>query len=749
MEYDQLNQQKLGIAVSTSVSKEDACMENKRPVTFEDLWRFKFVGDPEIAPDGSKLVWVQTEINADKNTYESAIWMSAVTSEKCFGEPVRITYGKQGPEQGAREGSPRFSPDGNYLAFVSNRSGKNHIWLLDMKGGGEARQVTQGDDGVSAITWSPDGKHLAFISREPKKEPEDKEEARKAKDVTVVTKLRYKANGVPYIVDPRPLQLFMVDIESGEKKQLTFGEYDCSSPAFSPDGRSLAFISCREPDHEVEMVPDIWVLTLENGELTKRTDGRGPAGAPVYSPDGKFIAFFGNLRKEVAAAKSEVLVIPVGGGDAQVLTAGFDRSIGCSVSTDTKADAGRSGPYWSHDSKFIYFIATDRGYSKIFRVSIENSEVQEVGAAEGSPLHHDSCVCGCGDAASQTFEYPPVITSMAYRYAGGEEIFAFTGGSELNPGDIYAAWGLSKECVTLNPSDVRVKHWQYDVVSKKCTFDQCCRLTSVNEGVLSELLLSKPEPSLFTASDGVELEGWLMKPVNFEPGKKYPAVLEIHGGPAVTYGLSFFHEFQLLTSNGFGVFYCNPRGSLGYGEWFAQQVIADQGGMDYQDIMSLRDYMDMVEWVDSTKVGVTGGSYGGYMTNWIVGHTDRFHAAVTQRSISNWYTKYGTSDIGFYGNRKGMGMRDLWDSEGWLMERSPIRYVQNVNTPVLIIHSEQDYRCPMEQAEQWYIALKRLGKTVEFARFAGESHELSRSGKPWNRRERLRHILRWFDKFLK
>ncbi|MFA6655580.1 MAG: prolyl oligopeptidase family serine peptidase, partial [Bacillota bacterium] len=180
-----------------------------------------------------------------------------------------------------------------------------------------------------------------------------------------------------------------------------------------------------------------------------------------------------------------------------------------------------------------------------------------------------------------------------------------------------------------------------------------------------------------------------------------------------------------------------------------QQVIADQGGMDYQDIMALRNVMDGVGWVDTSKVGVTGGSYGGFMTNWIVGHTDKFAAAVTQRSISNWYTKYGTSDIGFYGNKKSMGNRDLWDSEGWLMERSPIRYAPSVNTPILILHSEQDYRCPMEQAEQWYVALKRLGKTVEFVRFQGENHELSRSGKPWNRKERLRHMLRWFDQYLK
>ena len=298
------------------------------------------------------------------------------------------------------------------------------------------------------------------------------------------------------------------------------------------------------------------------------------------------------------------------------------------------------------------------------------------------------------------------------------------------------------------PED-KVTRWQYQVIFKRLTLDKCCRLSRVNEDLLSGLKLSEIEPFFFTAPDGVELEGWLMKPGDFDPERKYPAVVEIHGGPASTYGNSFFHEFQVLTSVGYGVFFCNPRGSVGYGEWFAQQVIGHQAGMDYQDIMALRAYLDKVEWVDSDKVGVTGGSYGGYMTNWIVGHTDEFAAAVTQRSISNWYTKFGTSDIGFSGNKKGMGMRDLWDSENFLMERSPIRYAPKINTPILIIHFEQDYRCPIEQAEQWYLALKRLGKTVEFVRFAGENHGLSRSGKPWNRRERLYHIVRWFDEHLK
>ncbi len=742
-------------------------MENsKTPVSFEDLWRFKFVGDPDISTDGNKIAWVQTNINADKNAYESSIWMSRrikCEADSVFERPRRITYGMKSSDLGAREGSPRFSPDGRRMAFTSNRSGQNQIWILDLEQGGEARQLTQGEEGKSGITWSPDGKFIAFVSREPKEKGE--EDPHKSKDVTVVTKLRYKANGVPYVVDPRPRQIFVIDVENGEQKQLTFGEYDCYSPAFSPDGKVVAFNSCREPDGEIDGVPDIWALALETGEMMRLTDGRGPAGSPVYSQDGKYIAYYGNLRKDVAAAKSEILVIPAQGGEPRVLTEKFDRSMGCSVSTDSKMDGGGNGPYWSSDGRFIYFLATDRGYSKIFRVSVDSCEICEVceeGAYGSCDLVVDvdqepvpECVDSSGNAKLTTpsvieaKDYLPVISSFAFSDRGSEHVFVFIGGSEINPADVYVASGVSQEPVELKPDRCRVKGWQYSVVSRRHTFKQVIRLTGVNDDVLMELNLSKPESFIFQSPDGLEIEGWMMKPIDFEPSKKYPAVLEIHGGPAVTYGMAFFHEFQVLASKGYGVFYCNPRGSLGYGEWFAQQVIEDQGGMDYQDIMALRNVMDGVGWVDTSKVGVTGGSYGGFMTNWIVGHTDKFAAAVTQRSISNWYTKYGTSDIGFYGNKKGMGNRDLWDSEGWLMERSPIRYVPNVKTPILILHSEQDYRCPMEQAEQWYVALKRLGKTVEFVRFQGENHELSRSGKPWNRKERLAHMLRWFDQYLK
>lgn len=692
----------------------------KRPLTARDLWSLKFVGEPELSPDGSCLVWVQTWINAKRNSYESAIWMSRRTEGGGFEAPRRLTYGRRTDQDWALDKSPRFSPDGRYLAFLSNRSGKNQIWILDMKYGGEARQLTNLDESPSQIQWSPDSRYIAFVAKDPKPKEETRDdEIRTDRDVTVVTRLRYKANGVPGVLDNRNTHVYVVDVASGEVRQVTFGPYDDSNPVFSPDGQLIAFTSCREPNRELVNIPDLWTVPFAGGEPTRLTFGKGPVHAPSFSPDGRFIAYFGHESGEDGTANVGVRVVPREGGQIVNLTPGFNRSVGCGISTDARFDSGSAGPFWSRDSKYVYFIATDRGYSGIYRTSIENPCVELVAGAV--PGNIRTCA-----------KFPPVIVSMAFKDLGDEKVLlAFNGSTPLNPGDIYAV-SVPKECGG-DPSHT-------------CSFQQ---VTRVNEELLSSVALSEPEAFTFRSRDGLEIEGWMMKPIGYQSGQKYPAIIEIHGGPHSAYGNAFFFEFQLLASRGYGVFYSNPRGSSGYGEEFARKVIGDWGGMDYQDIMSLKDYADKVEWVDNTRMGVTGGSYGGYMVNWIVGHTDRFQAAVTQRSISNMYSKYGTSDIGWYGNKRGMGGRDLWDSESFLMERSPIRYAPFVKTPILILHSEQDYRCPMEQAEQWYVALKRLGKEVEFVRFAGENHELSRSGKPWNRVERLERIVGWFDRYLK
>ncbi len=387
------------------------------------------------------------------------------------------------------------------------------------------------------------------------------------------------------------------------------------------------------------------------------------------------------------------------------LTEEFDRSVGNSVGGDARYDAGSAGPYWSHDGAQLYFVATDGGKSHVYRVDLVTTELEKL------------------------TEEPSVITSLGLQPGGdGHQTLAFVGANWDFPSDLFVG-------TTGHASDGI----------------EVARITAVNDELLTNRELSKPERFEFETFDGRILEAWIIKPHGFDSNKLHPVVLEIHGGPAGTYGDVFLHEFQVLASRGFGVLFTNPRGSKGYGEEFSKGVMGDWGGGDYADLMACVDYaVENFSWIDPDRLGVTGGSYGGYMTNWIIGQTNRFRAAVTQRSISNMYTKYGVSDIGFFGNKAGMGGADLWEDEGFIMSRSPIRYAPNVRTPLLIIHGEEDLRCPMEQAEQWYVALKRLGNAeVEFVRFAGENHELSRSGKPVNRIERLEQIVGWFERHLR
>lgn len=690
---------------------------SKRPVSSRDLWRLRFAGDVRLSPEGARLVWVETRINAEENRYESAIYMAVRLEDGSYGATRRLTFGKLPGGSYARDRSPTFSPDGSRLAFTSNRAGTNDIWLLDLKNGGEARRLGQKSQGASQVAWSPCGRYIAYVAREPRPAGEaDPQSLPTGKDVTVVTHLRYKANGVPGVVDPRPRHIYILDTETAETRQLTSGDYNDANPVFSPDGRTVAFTSCREEDRELVYIPDLWTVPFKGGNPVKLTCGKGPVRNLAFSPDGKWIAFLGHEKREDSVANTEVLVIPSGGGPVKNIWGHFNRSVGCGITSDARFDGGSSGPFWSADNKYVYFIASDRGYSGIYRAGLRGG-VELVGGATPGNIH--ACP-----------RFPAVISSLDVKSLGSAQILAFTGSTTLNPCDIYSVTLPDGAC-SAGPASCRLQ-----------------QVTHVNQEFLSGLSLSKPERFTFRSKDGLELDGWMMKPASFEPGKKYPAIIEIHGGPHSSYGETFFFEFQVLASRGYGIFCCNPRGSSGYGPEFARKVVGDWGKMDYEDIMVLTDYASSLDWVDAARLGVTGGSYGGYMTNWIVGHTSRFRAAVTQRSISNMYTKYGTSDIGWYGNKRGMGGRDLWDSEDFLMERSPIRYAPSVTTPLLIIHSELDYRCPMEQAEQWYVALKRLGKEVEFVRFAGENHELSRSGKPWNRVERLDHIARWFDKHL-
>lgn len=657
-------------------------VRNKRKVTAEDIWAIKFVGDPQLSPDGQKVVYTITTTNVERNGYDCAIYMQNSTG----GTAERFTSGTRS-DAAVREHSARWSPQGDKLFFLSNRNSKEQLFIIGACGG-EATQLTRVDDGIGSPIWSPDGNRIAFTMKQPKPKGEDPGNP----DVRVIRRLRHKMNGVGFL-DERLRHLWVIDVASGALKQITSGDFDVSQPAWSPCGTMLTFTTCNNPDADLRYIPDVFVVKEDGQGLQKLTKGAGPCSSPVFSPCGKYIAYAGHEKGEVGHADTKIFVVSADGKEAsRNLLVEFPRSVGSSVGSDTRADRGSAEHVWTADGTALVFVATDGGNANIYAVDIQG-KVREITTGEQA------------------------VTSFSLV----NEKIAYTVNAALNPGDIYVT----------------------DINGAKVT-----RLSYVNKVLLEEFELAEPERIVFKSALAWDIEGWVMKPIGYKAGKLYPLILHIHGGPHATSGNAFFHEYQLLASLGYGVLFTNPRGSKGYSEEFTKGVVGDWGGNDYLDLMAAVDHVIEQGWVDPLRLGVTGGSYGGYMTNWMVTQTNRFKAAVTLRSISNMYTKYGTSDIGFYGNKAGMGGADLWDDEEFIMSRSPMRYARNVRTPILIIHSEQDLRCPIEQGEQWFIALKRLGVTTEFVRFAGENHELSRSGKPRNRVDRLLYITDWFERYL-
>ncbi|MFE7062841.1 S9 family peptidase [Sutcliffiella sp. NPDC057660] len=658
----------------------------KRPITAEDLCKFKFVGDPKVSPGKDKVAYVLTQVDKEKDGYYSSIFISDLKGE---GRQFTSHYSK---DSLVKDVAPKWSPDGKAIAFRSNRTGKNQVWLLHTDGG-EAVQLTDVKQGIGEFVWSPDGKQLALtISGELKLSTDKEEKKEEQSDVKVITRLRYKGDGVGiYNEDRKHVYLFDIDAKSYTK--VTDGEHDFGQPRFTPDGKNLFYIGTKAEDKEWGYLPAIWKYDIEAKDESLFYQANGYVMAPSVSPDGRWLAVAGHDRGERSQGNANVLLISVESGAVKNLTESFDYTVGNLVGVDAKYDTAEPRLVWDSNNSNIYFHATVGGDCQLFKVSIEGEVSKALSPADGVVTSYD------------IVNDDQAVLVLATPHSTGDLVV-----QDLN-----------------------------DVSNVE-------KLTDWNEALYSEIHLSTPENFKYPSTDGKEIEGWVLKPYGFEEGKKYPMILQIHGGPATAYGNGLHHEMQLMASKGYVVLYTNPRGSHGYGHDFVNAVIGDYGGMDYEDIMAGADYaLANFNYIDHEQQFVTGGSYGGYMTNVIVTRTDRFKAAVTQRSICNWHSFYGTSDIGFFFTEWQHGHADLWEDAVKLLEISPLHHARNVKTPTLILHSEQDLRCPMEQAEQWYIALKRLGVETKLVRFPDENHDLSRSGKPKHRLERLQHLIGWFD----
>ncbi|GHH97107.1 S9 family peptidase [Neobacillus kokaensis] len=661
-------------------------MTARRGIKTEDLYQLKSVANPQLSPDGNAYVFAETTINRETDEYESHLFFNSLNSNK---KPFQWTFGK------GKNHSPRWSPDGKTLAFVSNRSGKSQIYLLSLSGG-EAMQLTFLDSGAVNPVWSPDGRKIAFnTSLKEEKTIFDKQEEKKEAQVKPleVTQMKYKSDSDGFW-QGQYRQIAIIDVLSGELNQLTEGAHNFSLFSWSPDGRYLAVGADISKEVDFSFLEDIFYLDVESKELTAVTKGTGYFSNAEWSPDGSYLAMFGHEQQFENATQTKIWLFHMHTKQLSCITANWDVPVGNLMVGDFLQGVTSPNIIWTKNSDGFYFIATERGSTNIYY-----SDLSGTVKAVLSDGHH--------------------VYGLSIDPKKQVAIAAISKPTEIS--DLYL--------VSLSDSRIIEK------------------LTDINKEFLSDIALSQPEVIEFKGADGWKVQGWLMKPLGFKEGEKYPLILEIHGGPHMMYGNTYMNEFQILAEQGYAVLYINPRGSHGYSQEFVNAVRGDYGGNDYQDLMLGMDYvLANYDFIDENRLGVTGGSYGGFMTNWIVGHTSRFKAAVTQRSISNWISFYGVSDIGYYFTEWQI-KADLADVET-LWKHSPLAYVHHVKTPLLILHSEKDYRCPIEQAEQLFIALKRLGKETKFVRFPEENHELSRSGKPELRINRLDYIVNWFNKYI-
>ncbi len=654
---------------------------SRRKITIDDLLALVWLSDPQLSPERSRVVFVRTVVDRDTDTYRSHLWMVPLDG----GEPAPFTTGDQ------RDSLPRWSPDGRWIAFLSDRgAGKpepgvkrpKQVYVIPVDGG-EVRLVVPKGYNPSDVALSPDSRRIAFVGKLPQDDP--------TSDVKVITRVRYKYDGEGFW-DGRYKHVFTVPITGGPPQQITEGNFDHVEPAWSPDGRSLAVVANRTDQADFSNVTDIWVLPRDGGAPRRLTHTVGPSATPAWSPDGRSIAYYGHDNAHMNASNTTLWVVPVEGGDPVNLTKSYDRSLTHHIITDMRAHPHIGGPVWSADGSRIVVLIAEGATSQLGIVDVRRGTVTVLTAARREIF--GLTIARTGDVAVVAASDP------------------------VTPCDLWAV-----------PLDGRGP-------------DR--RLTQVNQSLLADILLSVPERFSYAGADGWPVEGWVMRPADVPPGGKVPTVLQIHGGPHGAYGEAFFHEFQLLAAEGFAVVFTNPRCSQGYGELFTAATYHDWGGKDYQDIMLGLDIaIARFPFLDADRLGVAGGSYGGFMTNWVIGHTQRFKAAVTMRSISNNLSQWGTSDLAFM---KGFWEfpGDPWEAPTWYWERSPLAYVERITTPLLILHSEQDLRCPVEEAEQLFAALKKLGREAVFVRFPNESHDLSRIGQPNHRVERLRWIVRWF-----
>ncbi|HEY7263710.1 MAG TPA: S9 family peptidase [Trebonia sp.] len=650
-----------------------------------DIYRLTGVTEPHISPDGTRVAYQVWWVDEDENSYRGAIWSTALDGPEV--EPRRLTWGER------RDAAPRWSPDGKWLAFTSSRNGDKapqqlYVMAAD---GGEARRLTDGKEDVSQLAWSPDSTRIAFTRRVP----DDPEEDERKRAPRRVRRLYYKFDGEGWLADRRP-HIFVASLDGGVR-QLTEGDCEDGEPAWSPDGGQIAFSSMRGERWDIELRNRIYLVSADGGEPVALTGTDGSCTGASFSPDGIQIAHYYSPDDGTEPRNTQIAVINTDGSDPRLLTAKLDRE--CRPVSDSMRlcwDDGR-----------IVFTVEDHGSRHAYAVAAD-------GSAQPQLLVGGELVISGFDARDGRVVYAASThTAFPELYVAGAPA-AGTGGRQLT--GVGAAFAADRE--------------------------------------LAEPERFSTERADATGSGEGGVDAWLVRPAGFAPDGRYPVLLSIHGGPFTQYSTGFFDEFQMYAAAGYAVLFANPRGSSGRSEEWGRAIRGPANGagpgwgtVDFQDLMSVVDTaLRRYPFLDAERMGVLGGSYGGFMTSWVVSHTDRFKAGISERGVSNMVSLFGSSDI-FWDFQRDFG-GPMWEHADAWRAMSPASYADRIHTPLLIIHSEQDLRCPIEQGEHLFTLLRLMGREVEMLRFPAEGHELSRSGSPRHRVQRFEAILEWFGRYL-
>lgn len=589
------------------------------------------------------------------------------------------------------DGAPVWSPDGDRIAWTSARDGSSQIWIRWMDTG-QSAVLSQLTESPGNLAWSPDGKWLAFSMRVPVKTkplaamPSKPKGAEWAGDVKVIDSLNYRFDGAGY-VDPGFSHVFVLPAEGGTPRQITAGDFQHrSTPVWSADGTSLFVVSNRDPDWQYQpQESEIYRVDIETGRTTALTDRRGPDGNPVLSPDGTKLAYVGFDDRKLGYQSSLLYVLDLDGGAPRVLTADFDYQI--------------DSPAWDRSGRGLYFGFEREGRGHIGWIDARGGDVETV---------------------VNDFEG----TAMGRPYGGGS--FSVANGRVA-----YTRGTIDR------PADV-------GVVQRG---DRARVLTDLNSDALAHKRLGEVEELWVKSSaDGLDVQGWIVKPPGFDPAKKYPLMLEIHGGPFANYGPRFAPEIQLYASAGYFVLYVNPRGSTSYGHDFANEIHHNYPSHDYDDLMTSVDAVIAKGYVDTERLYVTGGSGGGLLTAWIVGHTERFRAAVVAKPVINWTSFVLTADAYPFFVDYWFGKMP-WDegAQADYWRRSPLAYVGNVKTPTMLLTGESDYRTPISETEQFYQALKLRRVDTAMVRLPGASHGIN--ARPSQMIAQVLNTLAWFERY--